>query len=149
MPQQKYAKLQISIKALLQNTKGESLLLGCIPTGSMPGYYDFPGGRIAPHEIKLPLDKILARELHEELGKNVRFRLAPTPSAIGKQSYTKKGKTHEVLWVLFKAKYLGGHIQLSSEHISYQWKRISKQNAPKFFTKGALDTIKNYLSTNS
>lgn len=148
MPQPKYAELQISLKALLRNRKGESLILGCIPTGSMPGYYDFPGGRISPYEVGTPFEKILARETREELGGRVRFKLSAKPAAVGKHSYSKNGKIRKVLWILFEAQYSGGVIELSHEHISYQWKKITKQNASKLFTKGALDTIDNYLINN-
>jgi 8-oxo-dGTP diphosphatase len=58
---------------VLINASGE-LLLGRRPEGVfMPGYWEFPGGKLDPDET--PVDA-LARELHEELG--VEFS-APEP----------------------------------------------------------------------
>lgn len=141
-----YATLQISLKAILKNKKGEILLLKNRPTGSMPNFYDFPGGRITDKEIGLPFTQILKRELREELGHKVNFNIKSSPTAIGRHKYTDHtGKTRHVVWLLFLGVYKSGSIKISHEHFAHEWKKLSKSNLKKLFTKGALDASQNLL----
>ncbi|KKU39325.1 MAG: hypothetical protein UX54_C0014G0005 [Parcubacteria group bacterium GW2011_GWA2_46_39] len=138
------AKLQISLKILLMNNKGKFLLLRNRLDGSLAGTFDFPGGRIAEKEIGMPFDIILRRELIEELGPGVHLSIKPSPIAIGRHKYTDRlGTANHVVWLLFPGTYKNGAIKISSEHISYQWKKITKSNLKKLFIKGALDVAQN------
>lgn len=143
-----YAYYQISLKIILKDRSGKILLLKCIPNGSMPGYYDLPGGRINKNELTASLPKLIARELKEELGHTVRYKLHEQPVAIGRHWYHSKllGKKQNILWVLFEASFIQGKIKTSSEHTDYRWIKITKKNASTYFTKGALLGIKNYLT---
>jgi 8-oxo-dGTP diphosphatase len=55
--------------AVIQRPDGEFLLAQRPPGKVYAGYWEFPGGKIEPGE---PADRALARELHEELGIDVR-----------------------------------------------------------------------------
>ncbi len=114
----------------------------------MPGYYDFPGGRINKTELTIPLPKLIKRELNEELGNTVRYKLNEQPVAIGRHWYNSKllRKKQDVLWVFFEANYTRGKIKISTEHTIYRWVKITKKNASVYFTRGALRGIKNYLT---
>jgi 8-oxo-dGTP pyrophosphatase MutT (NUDIX family) len=56
---------QIGIKAVIQNEKGEILLLAVPQWGDNPAHWDFPGGRMEPGET---FEQTLRRELQEEIG---------------------------------------------------------------------------------
>lgn len=143
-----YAYYQVSIKVILKNKEGKILLLKCIPGGSMPGFYDFPGGRINRSEISKPISTLIKRELREEIGSGIRYTLNEKPMAIGRHWYDSKilmNRQH-ILWILFEAYYMSGKIKISSEHTEYKWVKISKKNVNKYFTKGALQAINNYLT---
>ncbi len=138
---------QVSLKVILKNNKGEILLLKMLDEGSMPGYYDFPGGRVRRNEIKTPLEKIIRREMREELGKDVRFSMSETPVALGRHWYFSKvyKKDQHLFWIFFEARYKGGAIKISSEHKGYAWTRLTKKNYRKYFIRGPLQGAYNYL----
>jgi 8-oxo-dGTP pyrophosphatase MutT (NUDIX family) len=56
---------QVGIKALVQNSQGQILLLGLSKWKGLPAYWDLPGGRMDPGETFLGT---LKRELQEEIG---------------------------------------------------------------------------------
>ena len=108
----KQAFFQVSLKILLHN--GEKFLL----TRGVKGDIDLPGGRIDVGEENAPLEDIIAREVREELGKGVKFRLGPV-LFMYRADRTKYERW--VLGVVFDAEYISGDIKLSSEHMSYEW----------------------------
>lgn len=106
-----YGVYQVGLKILLRK-KGHFLLLKD-ETGK---YWDLPGGRIDNVEDQVPLEKILAREVREELGSRLRYRLI-------KPIFQYRRFFHErrVFLNVFEAEYVSGHIRLSPEHSSYHW----------------------------
>ena len=137
---------QVSLKLILKNKKGEILILKLPQNSSMAGYYDLPGGRINSEEIKMPCDKIIKREIREELGK-IKYSLKKAIS-IGWHSYfsSANNKKKYLLFILFEGLYLSGKIILSEEHTDYKWEKLNKRNISKYFTKGLLRGLKNYFS---
>jgi len=109
---QEHAIYQISLKVLFRD--GEKVL---ITIGDKKDI-DLPGGRIDAVEINAPLEDVIAREIREELGEDVKFRL-------GKVLFVNRSFGEVAgLWVfhiVFDAVYLSGDIKLSPEHISYEW----------------------------
>lgn len=139
---------QVSLKLLLQNEAGETLILKCPDDSSLAGFYDLPGGRIAATEKELPFADIIKRETTEELGADFHFELKSTkPIAIGRHHYPSKTLQQEVylFWVLFDAYYRAGEINLSAEHQSYRWVKLTTANLKQYFKRGPLDLMKNYL----
>lgn len=143
------AFVQVSLKIILRNKKGETLLLRVSEEDrSIPDYYDFPGGRIHQSEMKMPLSKTFAREVGEELGKKVKYELKEVPVAIGRHCYfSKKYKEDRyVFWILFEGAYKGGEIKLSEEHVEYKWVKLTKANFRKYFTnRGGREVAENYF----
>ncbi|MDO8471908.1 MAG: NUDIX domain-containing protein [bacterium] len=138
---------QVSLKLLLQNEAGETLILKCPDDSSLAGFYDLPGGRIAATEKELPFAEIIKREVTEELGSAVNYELESTkPIAIGRHHYPSKKMQQEVylFWVLFGAQYQSGAINLSNEHQSYQWVKLTAANLEQYFIRGPLDLMNNY-----
>ncbi len=134
-----FAYFQISTKALLKRDKEILLLI------TNDGYYDFPGGRMDKSEIDFDLEKILIRELQEELGKNLKFKINDIVFA-AKRHYDKNNLDHHVLALFFEVNYLAGNILLSDEHVKSQWidpKSILKY-PQKFISQDEYNQFKKY-----
>jgi len=141
------ATFEVSLKVILKNKKGEILLLKNPEYSSMPGYCDLIGGRIQNKEILSPFKKILTREIKEELGGKVKYKLSEIPVSIGRHYYFSKSeqKTVYIFWVFFEAIYKEGEIKISKEHVGYDWVKLNKRNLKKYFIKRPLEGMRNYL----
>ena len=108
-----YATYQVALKLLLRKGN-EVLFLRDVPSG----YWDLPGGRIDNVESKVPLDKILMREIREELGEKVKYKLG-CPIF----QFRRETKTHNIynFLTVYEGKYIKGNIKISFEHSSYKW----------------------------
>lgn len=137
----------ISLKLILKNDKGEILGLECVNEGILAGYYDFPGGRINSDELQVPYDEIIAREMAEEVGPDVKYEVDLHPVSTGKHVYfsEKLGKENCIFMIFFEAKYHGGEIRISDEHIGYKWLNLKAEPASKYFTLGFLEGVEGYL----
>lgn len=139
---------QVSLKAIIKNSKNEILILNAHNDGNFAGFYDFPGGRIDENEFNVPFEKILMREIKEEIG-NVKIKLNPTPIALGRHAFQSRqsagNKEIHVLYVFFEAKYFSGKIKISNEHLGFKWVKFNKQNAKKYFCSGILEGVRTYL----
>jgi len=137
----------ISLKVFLKNDKGEILGLKAVADGAMAGFYDFPGGRIGDDEFGVDFTDIIKRELEEELGPDVQYKLSLKPVSFGRHHNFSKRQNKEVrsLWLLFEAEYLGGEIKISAEHIGWAWLDFSKIKAEDYFVSAALEAVKRYL----
>ena len=80
----KNANFQIALKLIFKNSRDEILGLKMPDTSVMGGYYDLPGGRIKENEIKINFRKVIEREMKEELGNLVKYRLIEIPVAISR-----------------------------------------------------------------
>jgi 8-oxo-dGTP pyrophosphatase MutT (NUDIX family) len=136
----------VSLKLILENEKGEILGLKCAEK-NLISPYDLPGGRINSDELRIPYEEILAREIKEEVGDDVKYEIDPCPVSISKSIYFSKTLNREncIFMVFFKAKYLGGEIRISDEHIGYKWLDLDAEPASKYFTHGFLDGMERYL----
>ena len=140
---------QISLKVIIENAKGEILLLEADPKGSYAGFYDLPGGRIDTDEFTTPFFDIIKREIAEEVG-DIKYSLGTKPVAVGRHlspdSMSKNGSDIHILYLFFEAKYLSGDIAISNEHIGFKWANFSKEEPAKLLKSGNLEGIKMYLS---
>ncbi|MFA5021951.1 MAG: NUDIX domain-containing protein [Patescibacteria group bacterium] len=136
----------VSLKILLQNNKGQFLILKTPKaTSEFKGYYDLAGGTIDSNELKTDFAKIIKREVTEEIGLKVRYKLQLHPLAISKYKFS-SGRCR--FYILFKAKYLDGDIKISKEHTKYCWKKLNKNNIKKLFHPSLEKLLKNYFSGN-
>lgn len=141
------ADFQVSLKVLLTNKKGEHMVLSARSTSKIwHGKYDLPGGRINNNEISVPFQKIIDREIKEEVGSTVRYILRPDPVAMSMCQYPGEGKK---MFILFEAKYLSGTIELSNEHWGYEWIFITPNVIKNKFPSVLRDMMKNYLVWNN
>jgi len=109
----KYAVFNVSFKLILQKNNKVLIL-----TESATGFLDFPGGRIEKNEVKLPIKDLFKREIAEELGKDVKYKILG--QTIQYRRYNKYTKMHALI-TAYEAKYLSGEIKLSAEHSKYEW----------------------------
>lgn len=137
----------ISLKLILENDKGEILGMKCTNEGTLAGFYDFPGGRINSDELNISYEEIIAREMKEEVGEDVRYEVSTFPVSIGKFVYFSHKLKREncIFMIFFKARYLGGDITISEEHAGYKWLDLKTESASKYFIGGFLDGIEGYL----
>ncbi|MBI2640604.1 MAG: NUDIX domain-containing protein [Candidatus Sungbacteria bacterium] len=108
-----YALYQVALKLLLR--KGGRVLFLRI---SRRNFLDLPGGRIDNVENKIPLIKILAREIKEELGPSVKYKIG-RPIFQFRRPVPSRGVLNFL--TVYESKYISGSVKLSSEHESYEW----------------------------
>jgi ADP-ribose pyrophosphatase YjhB (NUDIX family) len=142
----KHEAFTISLKILLQNKQGEILLLKSPSTApSWYGKYDLPGGRINNDEVDIDFHKLIDREVKQEVGKNVKYKLRKDPVSLVK--YRPKGDC-SILYILFEARYISGKVEISKEHTEYIWKRINSKNIKELMHKKFVELINNYWQWN-
>jgi 8-oxo-dGTP pyrophosphatase MutT (NUDIX family) len=112
---------------------------------SQKGLLDLPGGRADSDEGKVPIKKILEREVREELGDKVKYRLAGP--VLQYRRYSQKYKIY-VLITAYRAEYVSGPIVLSTEHKNYEWldPKICKFEEKNFTSKEACESFREYFS---
>jgi ADP-ribose pyrophosphatase YjhB (NUDIX family) len=107
-----FAIYQVGLKILLR--RGRKVLF---LRAAYKKCFDEPGGRIDTVEHRMPLEKVLAREVREELG-NVRYTLGGPLFQF--RRYIRK-KRMWVFLTVYDACFVSGTITLSGEHSSYEW----------------------------
>lgn len=107
-----YVFYQISIKVLLKKNNKVLILR------DQNDLIDLPGGRVEKKEVKSSFEKVLRREVKEELGPHVIFKLKSPIFYF--RTYSKQYK-YWVLIIVHEGEYIKGNITLSEEHKSYKW----------------------------
>lgn len=138
----RYATYQISLKIFLRKN-GAVLLLR-----DKKGIWDLPGGRIDVTEIHTPIYAILAREVAEELGGEVRYTLG-----LPMLQFTRflADQPEPVFIIVYEAQYLSGSIRLSDEHKHYAWIDPSRHSLTEkdFFSKEEYAFFVSYFQKSS
>ncbi len=108
-------KVLIIASAIIENDKGEILLLKRGETKTFQGNWQLPEGKLEENEK--PKDA-LKRELKEELGAEVKNLSLEN---VSQSTMDAKGTKYLAFRIIFKVKLKEGQITLSSEHSDYQW----------------------------
>lgn len=108
-----HATYNVSLKVFLK--KGDEFLF---LTGSGNKWFDLPGGRIDDVDHNVPLTEIIAREVREELGEDIKYKLGK-PIFQFRRHF--ESRWLHVFLTVYEAEYLSGEIQLSAEHSNFQW----------------------------
>jgi 8-oxo-dGTP diphosphatase len=107
----------IAAYALLQNGEGKCLFLRRSPDSTTnPGRWEPPGGKLDPGER---LDEALRREVLEEAGLQISVR-----RLLGAIEY--EVPAVKVVGLIMEGDLLTEDVELSSEHDSYRWVRLSE-----------------------
>jgi 8-oxo-dGTP pyrophosphatase MutT (NUDIX family) len=135
----KYAIFNASFKLIIKKNNKILML-----TESPSGCLDFPGGRLENNEIKNPLKDLFKREIREELGKDIKYKILGP--AIQYRRYNKTTKMN-VLVSAYEAEYLSGEIKLSDEHSKYEWinPKTYDLKGKKIKNKEEMLAFKNYF----
>lgn len=107
---------QVALKLLFR--KGDRVLF--LRDNSADRHWDWPGGRIDDVEYETPFEKIIAREVREELGLKVKYVLGE-PRFVLRRWTLWRGKKTRVFCVFYEAWWVSGEIRLSNEHCAYEW----------------------------
>ena len=112
-PKRKYAEYFVGVKALLR--RGDAFLFLKDDSGL---YIDLPGGRIDEVEHNVPIPEIIDREIKEEIGFKVKYRLGHLAFQFRRHS---DDTGNHIFISVYEAEYLSGEVKLSHEHTGYQW----------------------------
>ncbi len=139
---------QVSLKLILNNDKGETLLMKALNTGTYAGFYDFPGGRINVGEFEVPLPDIVRREVREEIG-DVEYTLNPHPAAVARHlipaSISGLKSDIRVVYLLYEGAYSTGEVRMNHEHTGFRWLDLNKIDLEKYLTSGNLEGARMYV----
>lgn len=108
-----FGVFQVGLKIMLR--RGHDVLL--LRTAKSHAV-DFPGGRIDNIEYAKPIAEIIAREVREELGPEIRYRLGGPLFQF--RAFSPSRKMH-IFITVYEAEYLAGPIRLSREHARWAW----------------------------
>lgn len=132
----------VAIKLFIRD--GDKLLI----THDIFGSWDLPGGRIKKDEFNTPLDKIIQRKIHEELGDDIKIDVGK-PNDIFFRVERKEQKLGELVRIFavgYEAEYLGGKVKLGDHHDKMEWVDINGFQPENYFTGGWLSGVQEYLN---
>lgn len=113
-----YGIFQVGLKILLR--KGSRVLL--LRMNDDDKRLDLPGGRIDNVEYRTPLDKIIAREVREELGlKAPQYTLGKPLFHFRRMRRQKDAHPKFVFLAVYDAEWISGEVKISDEHSAYEW----------------------------
>ncbi len=112
-------EIEISLKAIIKNDKGEYLLLKRAKPypGEQESRWDIPGGRLIPGE-KIP--EALAREVKEETGMSMK-----SMNIINTQDILRVAGRHTIR-IAFQTEAEGSVTLDSNEHTEYKWMSLDE-----------------------
>ncbi len=111
-----YGIFQVALKVLLH--KGDKILF--LRDSDIDRHWDWPGGRIDNVEYRKPLEKIIAREIREELGPKIKYVLGNACFPLRRWTLW-HGKKTPIFCLFYEAQWVSGTIHLSSEHCAHAW----------------------------
>ena len=137
-----YATFNIGFKILLK--KDNKVLFLRMTHKKYFNLLDLPGGRVDKGEEGTSPEKILNREVQEEIGKGVKYKLGNLAFQNWRHDSLRKIYT---LINVYEARYLFGEIKLSPEHLNYEWIDPKKYKFRKkdFFCEEEYFAFKKYL----
>ena len=134
----------IGVKALIVNVEGK-VLITQEPTHFIGGEkWELPGGKLNEGEEGTSLEKVLAREIHEELGDQFSVSVDRVIDVM-RRPWNKPGaKADMVFLAVFLCTYKGGEIVLSEENNGYVWVTESEFSNYEFIP-GYLPVLEKYF----
>lgn len=112
MAKKNFATYYVGFKVLLRR-EGRVLVMR-----TRDGRLDFPGGRIDKDEYFTPIPQIIRRELREEIGGAVKYRLGRPAFQLRRYFVN---KTVRIFVTVYEGEHIAGEVRLSREHTSFAW----------------------------
>ena len=112
------------------------------------GYWDLPGGRLKVDEFSIPLEQVIARKMHEELGNDIQYTIGkPIIFMRHKRIEQTAGNSEVRIFALgYQGKLSGGDIHLSSRHTEMKWVDPRNFKPEEYFRGGWLDGVREYIT---
>jgi len=132
-----FASYLVSLKVLLKKYD-EYLFL----RDAESGFLDLPGGRINRDERDVPLEKILQREIAEEISSSVQYKINKPAF-----QYRASKDGQDIFIAVYEAEYLSGEIVLSPDHSDFVWVNPKSFDTFKgsFLSQEGYTALKNYF----
>lgn len=113
--------------ALIENENGKIFCCKRGPGRSLEGYWEFPGGKVEPHETH---EQTIIREIKEELKSDI----IPL-EYLGVSNYTYKNiapyNDFSITMYAYKCKLIKGNLELT-EHVEKAWKTKEEMKQMNF-----------------
>lgn len=109
--------------------------------------WDLPGGRIKKDEFDVPLEKVVARKMSEEIGNDVKYALGE-PIVFMRHERVENVEGNPTIRIFalgYSATLEKGKIQLLSHHKEILWVDPNDFEPEKYFEGGWLKGVKEYL----
>lgn len=92
-------------------------------------------------------EKIIRREVTEEIGEDAKFEIILKPVSFSRNSYYSKRQQKEIriFQIYFEAIYISDEIKTSQEHSEYKWLNLKNVKLDDYFTKGPLEAVERYI----
>lgn len=136
------AQYHVGLKVLLR--RGDEYLFLHFNNPSGGSYYDWSGGRIDVGEEDIELMTILDREIREELGPTIQYKLGK-PAFVSRRFFPNAGL--KIFLTMFEAQLLSGEIQLSDEHVHFEWLQPKDVKPESFVSESEYQAWLAYLKT--
>jgi len=135
-----HAIFHISFKIILR--KEDKVLFLRMANERFLNVLDLPGGRAEEGGEEAPFLEILEREVKEEIGEDVKYKLGK----LAFQHYRRIKKPYTLINI-YEGEYLSGDVKLSSEHLSYEWinPQTYKFKKEEFFSEEEYLAFKKYF----
>ena len=110
----------VAVKVFLEDGKGNLFIFK-----DRFGDWDLPGGRLLQDEFSVPLEEVVARKLKKELGVETKWQLGE-PAVFMRHERDEifadgKREKRRIFAIGYKAKYLGGEVNLGKNHTESKW----------------------------
>lgn len=111
------------------------------------GDWDLPGGRIKTDEFNVPLEKIIARKMKEELGNDVQYSLgSPVVFMRHERQETQTNQTARIFAIGYQAGLESGEPKLGNHHVEMKWVDTDSFKPEEYFKGGWLKGVQEYLA---
>jgi 8-oxo-dGTP pyrophosphatase MutT (NUDIX family) len=132
----------VAVKLLIRD--GDKLLV----IHDIFGSWDLPGGRIKKDEFDTPLNDVIARKIHEELGDDIKVELGEPNGVFFRVERNEAGLDGQLVRIFavgYDAKYLSGEVEIGKHMEKYEWVDIKTFKPEEYFEAGWLIGVQEYL----
>ncbi len=135
----------VAVKIFLRDVAGRLFIIK-----DRFGDWDLPGGRLRPDDFFIPLEQVVGRKIHEELGIAVQYKLESQPTVFMRHQREEiladgTREPRRIFAIGYRAEYLGGDIDLGGNHVQSEWVDIQSFNPESYFQGGWLKGVKDYI----